>query len=90
MSWAEIDNLTREVIEKAWYWKKFIHWTGHWVGLDIHESPWIWKTSENKIENWMVFTIEPWIYFPWEFWIRLEDIVIMQEGKLIKYSEVEL
>ena len=90
MSWTEIDNLTREVIEKAWYWEFFIHWTGHWVWLDIHEIPWVWKTSENKIENDMVFTIEPWIYLPWEFWIRLEDIVVMEKGKLIKYSEVEL
>jgi len=90
MSWAEIDNLTRDIIEKAWYWEFFIHWTGHWVWLDIHEIPWVWKTSENKIENDMVFTIEPWIYLPWEFWIRLENIVFMEEGNLIKYSEVEL
>jgi len=89
MTGKEIDNLTRKVIEDAWYWKKYIHWTGHWVGLDIHENPYINSKSEEEIKNGMVFTIEPWIYLEWEFWIRLEDIVIMEKGKLIKYSEVE-
>ena len=90
MTWKQIDNLTRKVIEDAWYWEKYIHSTGHWVGLDIHENPWINSKSEEEIKNGMVFTIEPWIYLEWEFWIRLEDIVIMEKGKLIKYSKVEL
>lgn len=90
MSWKDIDYLTRWYIEEKGYWEKYIHWTGHWVWLDIHEAPWINSKSENIIENDMIFTIEPWIYLKDNFGIRLEDIVIMEDGRLIKYSEVEI
>ena len=86
----QIDSLTRKVIQKAWYENYFTHWTGHGLGLDIHEAPWIKQGQNNKIENNMVFTIEPWIYLEWEFWIRLEDIVVMENWKLKKYTNIEL
>ena len=90
ITWKEIDSLTRDYIEKKWYWKNFIHWTGHWVWLNIHEYPRIKKESEDRIENNMVFTIEPWIYLENNFWIRLEDIVIMENWKLIKYTKSKI
>lgn len=90
MNWKELHTLTNSIIKTKGYEKYFTHWTGHWVGLDIHEKPFINKNSEDIIKNNMVFTIEPGIYFKWKFWIRLEDIVIMENGKLIKYSKVEL
>jgi Xaa-Pro aminopeptidase len=83
MKASEIDNLTRSVIEKAGYGKYFIHSTGHGVGLDIHEFPFINSKSDVIIEDNMVFTIEPGIYLPDEFGVRIEDTVVMQNGKAL-------
>jgi len=74
---CEVDLACREVIEKAGYGEFFIHSTGHGVGLDIHELPVISKTSETILEEGMVFTVEPGIYLPNEFGVRIEDTVIL-------------
>jgi len=76
VSASEIDRAGREVIEKAGYGKYFIHSTGHGVGLDIHELPVIGARSKDIIEENMVFTIEPGIYLPNVFGVRIEDTVI--------------
>ncbi len=83
MKASQIDALTRDVIQKAGYGKYFIHSTGHGVGLDIHEFPNINSKSDVIIEDNMVFTIEPGIYLPKEFGIRIEDTVVMKNGKAI-------
>lgn len=74
---AFLDKLARDYIVEAWYWKYFTHSTWHGVWLNIHESPYISSKSNEIIESWMVFTIEPWIYMPWNFWIRYENIIII-------------
>ena len=83
MKASEVDKLTRDVIEKSGYGKYFIHSTGHGVGLDIHEYPVINSKSDVIIEDNMVFTIEPGIYLPNEFGVRIEDTIVMQNGKAI-------
>jgi Xaa-Pro aminopeptidase len=83
MKASQIDKLTRDVIEKAGFGKYFIHSTGHGVGLDIHEFPFINSKSDVIIENNMVFTIEPGIYLPNEFGVRIEDTIVMQNGKAV-------
>ncbi|GGD32442.1 aminopeptidase [Malaciobacter pacificus] len=83
MKASEIDNLTRSIIDKAGYGKYFVHSTGHGVGLDIHEFPFINSKSDVIIENNMVFTIEPGIYLPNEFGVRIEDTIVMQNGKAV-------
>ncbi len=83
MKASEIDNLTRSIIKKAGYAKEFVHSTGHGVGLDIHEYPFINSKSDVIIENNMVFTIEPGIYLPNEFGVRIEDTVAMINGKAV-------
>ena len=83
MKASEIDKLTRDVIEKAGYGKYFIHSTGHGVGLDVHEFPFINSKSDVIIEDNMVFTIEPGIYLPNEFGVRIEDTIVMQNGKAV-------
>ena len=83
MKASEIDKLTRDVIEKAGFGKYFIHSTGHGVGLDIHEFPNINSKSDVIIEDNMVFTIEPGIYLPNEFGVRIEDTIVMQNGKAV-------
>jgi len=77
----QIDALAREVIEKAGYGKYFVHSTGHGVGLDIHEMPYISPRSRTRIEDGMVFTVEPGIYIPGAFGIRIEDTVAMLHGR---------
>ena len=71
----EIDKVARDVIEDAGYGKYFVHSTGHGVGLDIHEEPYINKKRETIIEENMIFTIEPGIYLEGEFGVRIEDMV---------------
>ncbi len=77
----KVDALTRDLIEKAGFGKYFVHSTGHGVGLDIHEMPYISSRSETIIEDGMVYTIEPGIYIPGAFGIRIEDMVAMVDGK---------
>jgi Xaa-Pro aminopeptidase len=81
MTGAEIDRLAREVIEKGGMGEAFVHSTGHGVGLDIHEMPYISKRGTTVVEAGMVFTIEPGVYFPGEFGIRIEDMVVMRHGR---------
>jgi len=77
----EVDALTRDIIEKAGFGEYFVHSTGHGVGLDIHEMPYISQKSDTIIEDGMVFTIEPGIYIPGAFGIRIEDMVAMVDSK---------
>ena len=71
----ELDKIARDVIEKAGFGKYFVHSLGHGVGLDIHEWPFINSKNETVLKEGMVFTIEPGIYIPGEFGIRIEDMV---------------
>ncbi|WP_353661993.1 aminopeptidase P family protein [Hydrogenimonas sp. SS33] len=82
MTGAQIDRLAREVIEEGGMGEAFVHSTGHGVGLDIHEMPVISKRSDTVVEAGMVFTIEPGVYFPGEFGIRIEDMVVMREDRV--------
>jgi len=81
MKAKQIDKLARDVIEKAGFGKYFVHSTGHGVGLDIHEMPYISSKSDIVIEDGMVYTIEPGIYIEGEFGIRIEDMVVMKNSK---------
>ncbi len=73
---SEIDKAGRDVIEKAGYGKYFIHSTGHGVGVDIHELPVIGRRGDTIIEENMVFSVEPGIYLPGRFGVRIEDVVV--------------
>jgi len=81
MKAKKVDALTRDIVERAGYGKYYVHSTGHGVGLDIHEMPYISSKSDTTIEDGMVYTIEPGIYIPNEFGIRIEDMVAMVDGK---------
>ncbi|SFV56445.1 Aminopeptidase YpdF (MP-, MA-, MS-, AP-, NP-specific) [hydrothermal vent metagenome] len=81
MKAKDIDLLTRDIIDKAGFGKYFVHSTGHGVGLDIHEMPYISSKSNTIIEDGMIYTIEPGIYIPDEFGVRIEDMVLMNSGK---------
>lgn len=70
-----VDQAARGVIEAAGYGEYFTHRTGHGLGLSAHEPPYITATNELLLEEGMVFSIEPGIYLPGKFGIRLEEIV---------------
>lgn len=74
----EVDQAARSVIAEAGYGKYFVHRTGHGLGIDVHEPPYISAASETVLEEGMVFSIEPGIYLPGRFGIRLEEIVILR------------
>ncbi len=74
----EVDLAARGVIEQAGYGEFFTHRTGHGLGIEIHEPPYITSTAETVLEEGMVFSIEPGIYLPNRWGIRLEDIVIIR------------
>ena len=76
---SEVDDRARSIIEAAGYGPHFGHGTGHGVGLEIHEAPWV---SRRPPEDWllqpgMVLTVEPGIYLPGQFGVRLEDTLIV-------------
>lgn len=74
-----VDKAAREVIQSAGFGQYFTHRLGHGIGMDIHEPPWISKGQKEPLERGMVFTVEPGIYFPQKYGVRLEDNVIVTE-----------
>jgi len=76
---GDVDAAARKVIEAAGYGDRFIHRTGHGVGLDIHEEPTIVDGSDRVLEPRMVFSVEPGVYIPDEFGVRIEDLVVVTE-----------
>ena len=75
----DVDLAAREVISNYGYGDYFIHRTGHGLGIDVHEEPYITPTNKRKLENGMVFTIEPGIYLPGKLGVRIEDDVYVSE-----------
>ena len=75
----EVDAAARNVIADAGYGEYFVHRTGHGMGIDGHEPPYITATSGTVLQEGMVFSVEPGIYIPNRFGIRLEEIVILRE-----------
>lgn len=71
----EVDEAARSVLRRAGLARYFTHSTGHGVGLEIHESPRIAARQDTKLEPGMTITIEPGVYLPGRFGIRIEDMV---------------
>jgi D-alanyl-D-alanine dipeptidase len=71
----EIDRVARGIIAHAGYRDAFIHRTGHGIGLDGHEDPYIVEGNDQVLEPGMCFSIEPGVYLPGRFGVRIEDIV---------------
>ncbi len=80
MKGFQLDAVARQCLEKQSLGEFFKHSLGHGVGLEIHEPPVISPFSDIIIENNMVFTIEPGVYFEGNFGIRIEDMVMVENG----------
>jgi Xaa-Pro dipeptidase len=84
---AFIDSVARGVIERNGYGGYFIHRTGHGLGLEVHEEPYISGDYDKPLPRGSVFTIEPGIYLPGKFGVRLEsDIAIGLNGEVIIFD----
>lgn len=75
-----IDHAARRVIEDAGYGTYFVHRLGHGIGLSVHEPPSIMEGNPIKVPLNSTFSIEPGIYLPGRFGVRLEEVVIAKEG----------
>ena len=75
----EVHLAACRVIEKAGYGEYYPHKTSHGVGIDYHEEPFDVDGRELVLEPGMCFSIEPGIYLPGEFGVRIEDVVVMTE-----------
>lgn len=71
-----VDAAARQVIENAGYGEFFTHRTGHGVGIEIHENPYNSQTAESVLAEGNVVTVEPGIYLPGKYGVRLEDTVV--------------
>jgi len=89
MSGDEADSLARTVIEQAGYGEAFGHGLGHGVGLAPHEQPRLGPNSTDPLTSGMVFTIEPGIYLAGWGGVRIEDLVLMENGEIRMLSKVK-
>ncbi len=71
----DVDRAARDVIETAGFGDRFIHRTGHGIGLEVHEAPYIIEGNRTPLEPGMTFSVEPGVYLEGAFGVRIEDIV---------------
>ena len=76
-SGKEVDAVAREIITEAGHGDQFGHGLGHGVGLEVHEGPRLATTSDDELRAGNVVTVEPGIYLPGRFGIRIEDLVVL-------------
>jgi Xaa-Pro aminopeptidase len=79
-SCAEVDEAARSILRREGLGEAFSHSTGHGVGLEIHEPPRVGAGQSARLQAGMVITIEPGVYLPGKFGIRIEDMVAVSRG----------
>jgi len=82
----EVDRAARRVIEGAGYGHAFIHRTGHGIGLEEHEEPYLVEGNHRPLEPGNCFSIEPGIYLAGRFGVRIEDIVTLTEDGAVRLN----
>ncbi|MGD9675470.1 MAG: M24 family metallopeptidase [Candidatus Bipolaricaulia bacterium] len=84
----EIDRAARDLLTARGFGEYFIHRTGHGIGLDVHEPPYIVAGNRILLEPGMAFSVEPGVYFPGRFGIRIEDVVVVSESNAVPMTTV--
>lgn len=89
---ADVDEACRVALREYGYEEHFLHSTGHGVGLDIHEAPSLRRNSQEVLEAGDVVTVEPGVYLPGRFGVRIEDMVLVTDdgGEVLTRSEKAL
>ena len=87
ISAQDVDRAARAVIGDAGYGESFFHRTGHGIGLEVHEPPYIVEGNRAPLETGMTFSIEPGIYLPGRFGVRIEDIVAVTGDGAVRLNE---
>lgn len=82
----DVDKAARDVIKKAGYGDNFGHGLGHSVGIEIHENPSFSPKCADKLENGYVITVEPGIYIDGFGGVRIEDVIAVENGKVINLT----
>ena len=85
-----IDATARRVIDAEGYGEQFIHRTGHGIGLEGHEEPYLVAGNQEPLRAGMAFSVEPGIYFDGRYGARLEDIVVCGPGGPIVLNQAPL
>ncbi len=83
---SDADKAARSVIEKAGYGDFFSHSTGHGVGLEIHEEPRLSSLVNDVLKSGNVVTVEPGIYIPGKFGVRIEDMAYITDDGIINLT----
>ncbi|MEE0264487.1 MAG: aminopeptidase P family protein [Acutalibacteraceae bacterium] len=84
-----VDTAARSVISESGYGDMFGHSTGHGVGLDIHEQPNVSPKSETILSSGMIITVEPGIYIPDKFGVRIEDMVLVTDSGYENFATID-
>ncbi|WP_238527419.1 M24 family metallopeptidase [Candidatus Nitrosarchaeum limnium] len=82
----DVDTACRKYIEENNFGKYFIHSTGHGIGLEVHELPTVSYRSDTKLKENMAITVEPGIYIPNKFGVRIEDSLIVKNKPIILHK----
>lgn len=77
MKYSEIDAIARDYITEKGYGQYFTHRLGHNIGMEVHEAGDVSATNDALLEEGMIFSIEPGIYLPGEFGVRIEDLILV-------------
>jgi Xaa-Pro aminopeptidase len=84
-----VDAVARDVITAGGYGDYFVHRTGHGIGLEEHEEPWIVAGDDTRLQSGMAFSIEPGIYLPGRHGARIEDIVVVTDSGVERLDTID-